>query len=37
MEVTEEIFTKLKDLQEVLVEKYQIEAKKSELLLSASV
>jgi len=30
MEVTEEIFTKLKDLQEVLVEKYQIEAKKSE-------
>ena len=30
MEVTEEIFSKLKDLQEVLVEKYQIEAKKSE-------
>ena len=30
MEVTEENFTKLKDLQEVLVEKYQIEAKKSE-------
>ena len=30
MEVTEEIFTKLKDLQEVLVEKYQIEAKKAE-------